>query len=1001
MPVKKKSGDTPEKKRKSTPKTSKSPLPSHAAKEPENLKPADNDRFFIVGMGASAGGLDALEKFFQHMPHDSHMAFIVVTHLDPNHVSIMPELIRKQTQMTVLTIADGLKVDPDCIYIVPPNNDVGIIHGFLQLIEFVEGTSHRSPINYFFKTLAADQKEKAIGIILSGMGTDGTLGLKAIKEEQGMAMVHDPETAKFDGMPKSAIETGRADYILPPEKMPDQLIKYIKGTFATTDQAVDLSKKSMGILQKIFITIRSQTGHDFSHYKKNTILRRIERRMNVHQIDSITHYYKYLQQSATEVKILFNDFLIGVTRFFRDSEAFDALSKNGFPKLLENKPGDYTLRMWVPGCSTGEEAYSIGIVLKEFMDRNNLNVNVQIFATDLDPDTIDIARKGLFPASTAEDVGKERLSRYFAKQGDGFQIRTEIREMIVFAAQDIIKDPPFTKLDLISCRNLLIYFDNDLQKMLIPLFHYALNPNGVLFLGTSETIGGFLDLFSVMDKKWKIYERKPGTHAKHAFIQFPVSLPVTQAVSNAPPQIANVSNHQLIERVLLRDIAPPCVLINEKGEILYIHGRTGKYLEPAPGEFQLNILDMARKGLKFKLSAAIRKAVNTQKEIVSAGLTIEGNSHPQMINLIVKPLHESNTQHGQLLIIFEDLKIPVKEDHSEHKLGPDDKTAESIKKVEAELQYAKENLQTTIEELETSNEELKSTNEELQSTNEELQSTNEELKTSKEEQQSLSEELQTVNSELQKKIEAFSQANNDMKNLLDSMEIPTLFLDNRLCIKRFTAPIHKIMNLIPSDIGRPINDMVVKLKDTIIVNLAEKVLKDLAFREKEVITHDGHWYLMRIRPYRTLDNIIDGLVVIFLDIDDQKSAMKKIETLNTENQDARNYSESIIETLRESILVLDHELRIISANKSFYRYFKVSEQETIGKKLYDLGNGQWDIPDLRRLLDEIIPQDTAFDDYKIEHDFKSIGLKKLTLNARKIVANGSKKEKILLAIEAS
>ncbi|MBF0453065.1 MAG: PAS domain-containing protein [Candidatus Magnetomorum sp.] len=988
----------------STKQKNNAPSPSNS-KQLLPLKSITNDPFFIVGMGASAGGLDALENFFQNMPNNSKLAFVIITHLDPNQISLMPELIQKQTEMPVFTIEDGLKVQPNSIYIVPPNKDVGIINGTLQLIDPIENYGFRLPIDYFFKTLAADQKEKAICIILSGMGTDGTLGLKAIKEELGMVMVHDPEVSKYNGMPQSAIETGLVDFICFPENMPDQLAKYIQHTTTlikrNADKINELSKASTDIMQKIFIILRTHTGHDFSQYKKNTIYRRIERRMNIHQISSIANYFKYLQQNLNEVNMLFKDLLIGVTRFFRDTPAFDELSNTVFPNLFKNKPADYNVRMWIPGCSTGEEAYSIGIILKEFMNQHQFHFSVQIFATDLDSDAIEIARTGVYPANIASDVSKKYLNRYFTKQDNSFLIKKEIREMIVFAPQDIIKDPPFTRLDLISCRNFLIYLDNQLQKKLMPLFHYSLHPNGILFLGTSETIGGFMDLFSVIDKKWKIFERKPNLYAKHEFFEFPISSPVIKDVSNLPQKVSKVTKAQLLERILLRDIVPACALINEKAEVLYIHGRTGKYLEPTQGEFRSNIFDMARKGLKFELSSAIRKALSSQKKIICEGVNVKTNGNTQMINLIVIPLNEPDTLPGQLLVIFEDSRISVKDKQHKGKQGKKTAyTVENVQKIEAELQYTRENLQTTIEELETSNEELKSTNEELQSTNEELQSANEELETSREEQQSLNEELQTVNSELQKKIDELSSTNNDMKNLLNSLEIPTVFLDNNLCVKRFTSHISEIMNLIPSDIGRSINDIVIKLNDAAIVDEAKKVLNNLVFREKETQTHNGHWYLMRILPYRTMDNVIDGVVVTFINITDQKSAVKKIELLNTENQDARDYAESIIETLRESILILDKEMKIVFANKSFYKRFHVLPDETLGKKLYDLGNRQWDIPELRKLIDQVIPENNTFENFEVENHFPAIGLKKMILNARKIVPKGSGQEKILLAIEA-
>ena len=1001
-----------------TSKTSKATLAkTNSPVQIENLQSIEIDPLYVVGIGASAGGLDALEKFFKNMPSPNNIAFVVITHLDPSHNSILPELIQNQTKMKVKSIQDSLKIEPETVYIAPPNNDVGMINSTFQLIEPIEKYGYRLPIDYFFQNLAADQNEKAICVILSGMGTDGTLGVKEIKHAFGMIIVQSPESAKYNGMPKSAIDTGLVDHILEPEQMPNKILRYIEQVATATKFATipdnysgnalsknmnEFNKQSIDMMQKIFITLRNYTGHDFSKYKRNTIFRRIDRRMNVHQINNIDNYFKYLQKNKNEINSLFKDLLIGVTRFFRDQEAFEILRHDVFPQLFENKPFDYTIRIWIPGCSTGEEAYSIAIILKEYIDQCQKNYNVQIFATDLDSDAIETARNGLFPANIVNDVRQERLARFFIKQEHTFQIKKEIRELIIFAPQDIIKDPPFTKLDLISCRNFLIYIENDLQKKIIPLFHYALSSDGILLLGSSETIGGFMDLFSIINKKWKIYQRKENEHAKNLYIDFPIRSSNTHQPNQKISKALKLSHAQLVDRILLRNLSPACALINHKGEILYIHGRTGKYLEPTQGDFRSDIIQMARQGLKFELQTAMNKAIHTNKEIVFEQLTIEGNGNTQRIDLKVIPINEPDAQPDLLLVVFENRKNPIHDKPATETNNTENKNIEAMQHIEKELHYTKENLQTTIEELETSNEELKSTNEELQSTNEELQSTNEELETSKEEQQSLNEELQTVNHELQGKIEELSKANNDMKNLLNSLEVPTVFLDNDFCIKRYTSQINKIMNLIQTDTGRSIHDIVIKIKESTLIEDAQSVLKNLIFKEREIQTNDGTWYLMRILPYRTMENVIDGVVVTFLDIHEQKKAKNAINQLNIENQDAREYAESIIETLQKPILVLDKNINIISANKSFYLFFNVSTPDSkniIGKTLYTLENNQWDIPALRELLEQIIPRDNAFNNIEIEHEFPTIGFKKLLLNAKRITSKGSKQDKILLMFD--
>jgi two-component system CheB/CheR fusion protein len=961
--------------------------------------------FYVVGMGASAGGLEAFEKFFLSMSEDSGMAFILVPHLDPTHASIMPDLMQKYTKMKVIQIEDGITVQPNSVYIVPPNKDLAILHGTLQLIEPTGAHGLRMPIDYFFRCLAEDQREKAICVILSGMGTDGTFGLKAIKGELGMAMVQDPNSAKYDAMPRSAIQTGLVDYILPPEKMPEQLIGYTKYIAHEAGPGITpTGGKTPDALQKIFVLLRTHTGHDFSAYKQNTICRRVERRINVHQIDNVSNYVRYLQQNPNEVESLFKELLIGVTNFFRDPEGFESLKQKALPQLLKDKPNGYSVRAWVPGCSSGEEAYSVAILLRECMAELKRTFNVQIFGTDLDTDAINAARLGIYPNSISVDVSPDRLKRFFRKENNAYRIKKEIREMLVFAPQDIVKDPPFTKLDLLCCRNLLIYLNSELQKKLLPIFHYSLRPDGILFLGSSETTGGFVDLFAVIDKRWKIYKRKESASATRAIVEFPVPRgpdrdPEMQVAERATGTIREVNLSKLIEKTLLENFAPPCVITNEKGDIFYIHGRTGKYLEPAPGKARWNILEMAREGLKLRLPSAMRKAKSQKKAVTYESLQVKGNGSVQCINLTVKLMGDQEALEGLMMVVFEDMAPAREAKPAKTKRSQGKKADERIGALEEELQYTKENLQSTIEELETSNEELKSTNEELQSTNEELQSANEELETSKEELQSLNEELVTVNTELEGKIDELSVTNNDMKNLLDSIAIPTLFLDNDLCVKRFTKDAGEVINLIHTDIGRPISHIVSKLKYNELVKDARGVLKNLAYREQEVESKDGRWYLMRIMPYRTVDNVIDGVVITFSDIHEQKMATESIQRLSQSLEEARDYADSIINTVREPLVVLDGDLRVISANRSFYDSFRVKPKETRGELLYDLGNRQWDIPRLRELLGVMIPKDSVFEDFEVEHEFPGIGFKKMLLNARKFIHKGVGKELILLAIE--
>lgn len=959
--------------------------------------PSSNNSFYVVGIGSSAGGLDALERFFGNMSESSGMAFIVVSHLDPNHKSIMPELIQKSTKMKLFQAEDGMLVKPNHVYVAPANRDLAILHGTIQLIEPPEAHGFRLPIDIFFKSLSADLGEKAICIILSGMASDGTEGLRAVKSELGMVMVQDPKSAKFDGMPSSAIKTGLADYILSPEEMPDQLMKYtsqkVKG--ALLDKAIN-DGKIPDAFQKIFILLRTHTGHDFSLYKQNTIYRRVERRMNISQLDNLPNYIRLLQENSAETDKLFKELLIGVTNFFRDPESFEKMKKL-LSELVKSKPENGQIRIWVPGCSTGEEAYSVAITLRECMNEAKKNFNVQIFATDIDSAAIEKARIGSFLGITS-DVSKERLNRFFTSDGNLFHIRKEIREMLVFAPQSVIKDPPFTKLDLISCRNLLIYFNAELQKRIIPLFHYSLLPNGILVLGSSETIGGFVDLFSMIDNKWKIYKRRDSIYSAQPFIEFPASRPIGKTYETTMKKVEVNNISRLAEKIILQSYSPNCVIISENGDIVYIHGRTGKYLELTHGEAKMNIFQMAREGLQEELPALMRKVLSSKKSLTAEGIKVKTNGSTQLINLTVKPIKEPTEMLGSMLLIFEEV-LPQKKVSTSKIIHYEKKPEKFIKELEHELKSAKENLRSTVEELETSNEELKSTNEEMQSTNEEMQSSNEEMETSKEELQSLNEELVTVNTELQNKNDELSIINNDMKNLLESNDIPTIFLDNNLFIKRFTFHATKVVNLISSDIGRPINHIATNLKYEKFIEDTREVLRTLVYKEIEVQTNDGLWYQMRILPYRTTSNIIDGVVITFSDINKIKIVHEELNKLNQIVQLAREYADNIIDTVRDSLLILDKNLKVLSANMSFYKVFKTTSDKTVGKFIYELEDNAWDIPKLRELLEQILPQHNYFEDYEVEYNSVKAGRKKLVLNAREIFQGDKESKLILLAIQ--
>jgi len=860
-----------------------------ADRKPKVSRAFSSKNFPIVGIGASAGGLEALEEFFASLDSNTGMAFVIITHQHPKHISILDELLRKYTRMDMIPVTDRTKVRPNCVYLSRAGKNMEIFNGTIHLSDPVEPHGLTLPIDLFFRSLARDQGIRAICIILSGTGTDGTLGLRAIKGESGMAMVQDESSAKFSGMPDSALNTGLVDYTLQPSQMPEQLIKYVKGPFLTTSMTTSKPEPLLkDVMQKIFLQLRNRTGHDFSGYKTNTTRRRIERRMNIHHLNDPRDYLKYMQENTQEAELLFKELLIGVTSFFRDPEAFEAIAKSIIPDLLKSKKQDGRLRVWVPGCASGEEVYSLAILFNQFLNNLNIDMEIQIFGTDLDSHAIDIARAGLYPVGIAADISKEHLKTYFDREGNKYRIRKNIRGMVVFAPQNIIKDPPFTKLDMISCRNLLIYLEPQLQKQIFALFHYALNPCGLLFLGNSESLGSSNHLFKPISPKWKIFSRKrveprllKGGYTDIFGTPLMAGLDRGTGGRTKPEQQLPTADIQtLVEKYLLKSFAPASVMVDERGEIFYIHGRTGAFLEPVPGKPLHNIIAMAREGLKFELTTILRKASHQEGSVIAKDILIKNNGGGSLVNLSAQRLTEPDQLHGLFLVTFEtseaDISIAPK---NKKPVLPRSRKKGTGKEEElrVELQYTKENLQSTIEELETTNEELKSTNEELQSTNEELQSSNEEIETSKEEMQSLNEELQTTNTELQAKIDDYSMANDDMKNLLNSTDIATIFLDNNLNIKRFTLVAQRLINLIASDVGRPIGDIVSKLKYDRLAEDCKEVIRSLAFKEEEVQTKSGHWYLLRILPYRTEENKIDGLVVTFIDIDRLKKAELKLE----------------------------------------------------------------------------------------------------------------------------
>jgi chemotaxis methyl-accepting protein methylase/PAS domain-containing protein len=827
----------------------------------------------IVGIGASAGGLEALADFFSHVLTPSSIAFVVIQHLDPSRKSMMPELLQRTTLMKVTQASNGMKVKPNCVYVIPPNKDLSMLHGSLLLLEPVETRGLRLPIDFFFRALANDQNERAVGVILSGMGSDGTLGLRAIKEHAGVSVVQSPEFAKFDSMPYSAVNTGLVDIIAPADALPEQIIAFLKHRprSVPNDFESSVALKSKSALEQIISILRGRSGNDFSLYKKNTIYRRIERRMALHQLKNISLYTRYLRNNPQEQDLLFKEMLIGVTNFFRDHKVWAQLKSVTLPALLAHYPKGKELRAWVTACSTGEEAYSLAMTVMDVLDdvKHKGLFKLQVFATDVGEDAINIARKGYYPASIEADVSPEQLNRYFIKDGSGYRINKQIRDMVIFAPQNIIMDPPFTKLDIVTCRNLLIYLGPELQKKLIPLFHYTLTSNGILILGNAETIGNSTSLFSESKENTRIYTRIDST-APQMEVDIPTRIfPIISLVENEPERTSkmttNITNLQMqADQIILQSYSPAAVLVNAAGDIIYINGRTGKYLEPAAGKANWNIHVMAREELQHQLHLAIMKAQLQIEPVNIKNLTIDKHT----INLTVQAITKPKALLGLIMVVFTEVVTPTK--------LPRSKRGSAEKEIQAELQQAQDEIQSLREQMQSSQEELKSANEELQSTNEELQSTNEELTTSKEEMQSMNEELQTVNTELRSKVDDLSWVNNDMENLLDSTQIATIFLDNELHVRRFTNYATHLFKLIQSDVGRALSDIVTELDYVLLQEDSKEVLKTLIFIEKEVTAKNKRWFKVRIMPYRTQENVIDGVVITFTDISEAKLLESKL-----------------------------------------------------------------------------------------------------------------------------
>jgi two-component system, chemotaxis family, CheB/CheR fusion protein len=946
----------------------------------------------VVGIGASAGGLEAVSELLRHLPNNTGMAFVFIQHLEPRQTSRLTEILSRITDMPVEVASNQLRMKRNHVYVMPPGVDITLSDGLLILERRTESAGRHLPIDYFFHSLAKEQRSKSVAIILSGMGHDGSAGLKSIKEQGGTTLAQDAPSAQHGSMPAAAIDSGCVDIVTTPRKIAAELVRLAQNRPAKSTRRRSVTDNG---LKGIFDLLRSRTEVDFTQYRKTTVRRRIQRRMIVHRLDGVDEYFTLLKRNPEEVDALFREMLIHVTSFFREAETFDVLQSVVLARLLEKRGQNDPIRIWLPGCSTGEEAYSLAIVVTEFFDNRPESPAIQIFATDVNDRVLEIARKGLFDANIETSITKERLRRFFSKNARGYQINKQIRELCVFARQNVLRDPPFSRLDLISCRNVLIYFETAAQKKLIPFFHYALKPGGFLLLGGAETVGNFSDLFEPVDSKTKLFAKRsvqspvlsrmavqtPGLK-EQALIDFAAQATLQQ------PDIRREVDRTLIDRY-----CPPAIVVDSGMKIIQFRGNVAPFLDPDPGEASLDLFRMLKSSLEMPLRSTINDAKKSNAPVRKEGVLLQGETLATFLNLEVIPMSGSAVRERCYLLLFEGSRLAVSDTIPlKSKKGRRNLQDIRVSQLEQEVATTRQHLQTLIEEQESTNEELHSANEEIQSSNEELQSTNEELETAKEELQSTNEELITLNEELKSGNVELTVLNNDLTNLLKSVNIPIVMVDRGLRIRRFTPVAQRTLKLIPADVGRSITDLRADVEIPQLETLISEVMDTLSAREVEVQDRRGHWYKLQIRPYETSDNKITGAVMILFDINSAKLETERSKMM-------ANYGEGFIGTVRSSVVVLDGKLQVKIATTHFYDTFRLLPKETEGFSIFDIGNGQWNFPEFRALLEETLAHQSRVADFDLEHEFPTLGRKKITLNLRQVEAGNPENALTVISIE--